>query len=403
MIVKLPQLAWHNPREHEFFLPDDWHVEVYNIAGYDRPAMNDVQIKEAITKPIGTAPIREIAKNKKEVVILFDDMTRITRAAKIVPFILEELAMAGIQDDQIRFMAAVGTHGPLNASDFVKKLGRDVVARFPVYNHNPFDNCTYIGTTSYGTKAYINAEVMHCDLKIGIGSVTPHGFAAFSGGGKIVLPGVASLETTLANHSLPLPPEKRRDYDANPRRRDMEEVAALAGLDIVVDCIVNMMGETVELFAGVREEVGKAAVEVASTHYLATQAQDMDIVIANAYVKAGEAGGVARGAVDSLADSGGDIVVLANSPEGGVSHYLMGRWGRTIGGKLSMKRPLAPQINHYIFYNEYPAKNSVVDVEPKEKALLISKWEDVVRALQEHHGEKARVAVYPSADIQYFG
>ena len=403
MIVKLLQFAWDDPREVDFPLPPSWQVEVHNIAGYDKPAMNDDQIKASITNLIGTAPIRELAKNKKEVVILFDDMTRITRAAKIVPFILDELAMAGIQDDQIRFMAAIGTHGPLNASDFVKKLGRDVVARFPVYNHNPFDNCTYVGTTSYGTKAYINAEVMHCDFKIGIGSVTPHGFAAFSGGGKIVLPGVASLETTLANHTLPVPTEKRRDYDANPRRRDMEEVAALAGLDIVVDSIVNMWGETVDLFAGVREEVGKAAVEVARTHYLATQAQDMDIVIANAYVKAGEANGVSRSAVDSLTKNGGDIVVIGNSPEGGISHYLMGRWGRTIGGKLSMKRPIASQINHYIFYSQYPAKTSVIDVEPEGKALLISRWDDVVQTLQEFHGEHATVAVYPSADIQYFG
>jgi len=402
MIVKLPQYAWDDPREVDFFLPDGWQVDVYNITGYDRPALSDNQIKASIANPLGTAPIRELARNKKEIVILFDDMTRVTRAAKIVPFILEELALAGIQDDQIRFIAATGTHGPLNTSDFVKKLGRDVVARFPVYNHNPFDNCTYVGTTSYGTKAYVNAEVMHCDFKIGIGSVTPHGFAAFSGGGKIVLPGVVSLETTLANHTLPVPPEKRRDYDTNPRRRDMEEVATLAGLDIVADCIVNMWGETAALFAGARQEVGKAAVQLASDHYLATQGQDYDIVIANAYVKAGEAGGVTRSAADSLNKNGGDIVVIANSAEGGVNHYLMGKWGRTIGGKLSMSRSIAPQINHYVFYNEYPAKNSIINVEPKEKALLLGKWDEVVQALVDFHGDNARVAVYPSADIQYF-
>ncbi|MFC1998295.1 lactate racemase domain-containing protein [Chloroflexota bacterium] len=403
MIVKLPQFAWDDPRFVDFPLPSSWQVEVHNIAGYDKPAMNDDQIKAAITNLMGMAPIRELARNKKEVVILFDDMTRVTRAAKIVPFILKELALAGISDDQIRFMAATGTHGPLNAIDFAKKLGADVVARYPVYNHNPHDNCTYVGTTSYGTKAYVNAEVMHCDFKIGIGSVTPHVFAAFSGGGKIVLPGVASLETTLANHTLPVPDETKRDYDANPRRRDIEEVAALAGLDVVVDCIVNMQGETVDLFAGARQEVAKTTVKVAKTHYLGTQAQDMDIVIANAYVKAGEANGVSIGVIDCLTKDGGDIVVIGNSPEGSVSHYLMGSWGRTIGGKLNMRRPIAPQINHYIFYSQYPTKTSVINVEPKEKALLMSRWDDVVNALLEYHGDHARVAVYPSADLQYFG
>jgi len=403
MIVKLPQLAWHNPREQDFFLPDDWQVEVNNIAGYNRSALNTDQIADSVKNPLGMAPIREVAKNRKEIVILFDDMSRPTQAASIVPFILEELAIAGAQDNQIRFMSAIGTHGPLSTADFVKKLGKEVVARFPVYNHNPFDNCTYVGTTNYGTKAYINAEVMHCDFKIGIGSVTPHGFAAFSGGGKIVLPGVASLETTMANHSLPVPAEKRRDYEANPRRRDMEEVAALAELDVVVDCIVNMWGETVALFAGKREEVGRAAVKEASTHYLATQAHNKDIVIGNAFIKAGEASGVARGLADSLTDSGGDIVVIANSPEGTVSHYLMGRWGRTIGGKLSMRRPIDSKINHYVFYSEYPTRNSVIDVEPQDKALLMSRWDDVVQTLNRFHGKSASVVVYPSADIQYFG
>ncbi|MBT7289170.1 MAG: DUF2088 domain-containing protein, partial [Chloroflexi bacterium] len=160
--VKLPQLAWDDPRDVDFPLPDNWDVKVNNIAGYNRPALTDDQIKTSITTLMGTAPIREQAKGKKEVVILFDDMTRITRAAKIVPHILEELALAGIKDDQIRFMAATGTHGPMNRWDYAKKLGADIVARYPVYSHNPYENCVYVGTTSRGTKVHINAEVMHC-------------------------------------------------------------------------------------------------------------------------------------------------------------------------------------------------------------------------------------------------
>ena len=188
-IVKVPQLAWYGTKELELPLPDSWQVEVCNMAGYNRPAMKPDQIKASISNPIGMPPIRELAKGKKEVVIIFDDMTRVTRVAEIVPFVLEELAEAGIPDDRIRFIIALGAHGAVNRLDFVKKLGEETVARFTVYNHDAFVNSTYVGTTTNcGTKVYVNEEVMKCDLKIAIGSVVPHPMGGFGGGGKIILP-----------------------------------------------------------------------------------------------------------------------------------------------------------------------------------------------------------------------
>jgi len=159
--VTLPQLPWHGTKELRLPLPDNWQVE-----------------------SIGIAPIREFARGKKEVVIIFDDMTRVTRVAKIVPFVLKELAEAGIPDNKIRFICGLGSHGTLNQLDFSKKLGKATIARFPVYNHNPFAHCTYVGTTNtYGTKLYINEEVMKGDLKIAIGLVVPHPVSGFGGGG----------------------------------------------------------------------------------------------------------------------------------------------------------------------------------------------------------------------------
>ncbi|GAJ08590.1 unnamed protein product, partial [marine sediment metagenome] len=171
------------------------------MAGYNRPAMKPDEIKASISNPIGIPPIKELAKGKKEVVIIFDDMTRVTRVAKIAPFVLEELAEAGIPDNRIRFIVALGLHSALWRQHFVKKLGEEVVSRFSVYNHNPFHNCTYVGTTStYKTRVYANEEVMKCDLKIAIGSVVPHPMSGFGGGGKIILPGVVSFETIDWNH-----------------------------------------------------------------------------------------------------------------------------------------------------------------------------------------------------------
>ena len=149
--VHLPQLAWYGNGELEIHFPPTWEVDICNMKGYRKRALSKTGFQKAFSKPIGTKPIRELARGKKEVAILFDDMTRPTRVAEIVPYVLEELRAAGVADEGIRFIAAVGAHGALNRLDFVKKLGEDVVCRFPVFNHNPYENCTLLGNTSRGT------------------------------------------------------------------------------------------------------------------------------------------------------------------------------------------------------------------------------------------------------------
>jgi len=137
-ILTLPQLAWYGDTALELPMPDGWQVEMCHMAGYDRPALTPDQIKVAVsTNLYGTPPIRELAKGKKEVVIIFDDMTRVTRVADIVPSVIEELEQAGIPDDRIRFIAALGCHGAMNRSDFIKKLGEAAINRFPVLTTTP--------------------------------------------------------------------------------------------------------------------------------------------------------------------------------------------------------------------------------------------------------------------------
>ena len=399
MNITLPQLAWHGSKRLNLSLPDGWKVEVYNMAGYNSPALKPAEIKRAITSPIGMPPIRELAKDKEEVVILFDDMSRVTRVAQIVPHLLEELASAGIPDDRIRFIAALGCHGAIDRFDFVKKLGEEVLARFPVYNHNPFENCIDIGTTSYGTRVSINTEVMKCDLKIGIGSIVPHIMAGFGGGSKILMPGVASVETISALHQLPT--TGMGIFSNNPLRLNIEEAAAMAGLDMKIDCLVNMWGETVALFAGSPKEAYAAGIARAKTHYLTPRATDKDIVIANTFAKVNESESGLITTMPAVSQRGGDIVLIANAPEGHAVHYLMGPFGKFIGGKRRLQIKLLPHVNHLIIYNEYPDLASTGYYEDTDRILLMNKWDDILGLLQELHGDKAEVAVYPNAEIQY--
>ena len=410
-IIRVPQLAWYETKELKLPLPDSWQVEVYNMAGYNRPAMKPDEIKTSISNPIGIPPIRELAKGKKEVVIIFDDMTRVTRVAKIVPSVLEELAAAGIPDNRIRFIVALGCHGALDRLDFVKKLGEEVVARFPVYNHNPFANCTYVGTTStYKTKVYVNEEVMGCDLKIAISSVVPHGGAGFGGGGKIILPGVVSFETIRHNHEAPRKDmNKHRGkpiigkgiFDNNPFRADIDEAATLAGLDVSINCIVNMWGETVSVYAGAMEPAYATAVQEAKTHYLTPKVEGKDIIIANNFGKVKFPGEGLAIAYPAVKTEGGDVVLIANSPEGSATHYLVGGFGKILQAKKRRRSEIPQHINHLINYTEYPDLAGGWHVGVSDKVLFMNNWDDILKLLQKSHGTDTKVAVYPNAEIQY--
>jgi len=408
-IITVPQLAWHGAKELMLPLPDGWQAETCNMSGYDRPKLGPDAIKDSIGSPLGMAPLREYARGKREAVIIFDDMARVTRVAGLVPAVLDELAAAGIGDSHIRFVAACGCHAAMNRADFAKKLGDDVMARFPVYNHSPFDNCVHAGTTTRGTEVCINAEVMKCDLKIGIGSVVPHIMAGFGGGNKLVLPGVASFESVLALHS------SRPGEDAsgstvtgmgatgnNPRRRDIDEAADIVGLDMKIDAIVNLWGETTAVFAGAPAPAYAAALEAARAHYLTPKAKECDVVIANTFAKANEAVSGVLVAYPSV-KRGGDVVLIANAPEGQITHYLMGPFGNEISGQLGLKMKVPEHVNRLIVFSEYPELSSRNYLEDSDKVLLVSDWNEVLKLLREKHGPGARVAVYPNADIQYCG
>ncbi|MCX7911904.1 MAG: lactate racemase domain-containing protein [Dehalococcoidales bacterium] len=402
--VVLPRLAWHGVKALELEVPSSWRLEVLPMAGAERPALTAEAIRETIAAPLGMPPLRECAKGRREVVIIFDDMTRVTRAAEIVPHVLAELGEAGIRDEQVRFIAACGCHGAMTRTDFAKKLGEEVLRRFPVYNHSPFDNCVYAGTTRRGTRVFISAEVMRCDLKIGIGSVVPHGMVGFGGGGKIILPGVASYETILAFHSTGSTQVELGAMGmiaVNPARQDIDEAVSMAGLDMKIDALVNMWGETVALFAGAPSAAFDAALDEAKRHYLTARARDKDIVIANTFAKASEAASGLPVAFPAVKQEGGDVVLIASAPEGQATHYLMGPFGKHIAGRLPLRVKVPPNVRRLFVYSDFPdlaARGYFADA---EKVVFADDLSKVITRLAEDHGDAARVAVYPSADIQY--
>jgi len=406
MKVKIPQLLWYGNTEMELSFPNSWSIFFCPMKGGEKKKLKTKEIEKAFLNPIGSKPIQELAKGKKEVVILFDDMARPTPIYEIVPFVLRELEKAGISDQQVRFIVALGAHGAQTANDFRKKLGEEVLDRFPVYNHHPFDYCTYLGKTSWGTPLSINREVMACDLKIGIGCIVPHSFSGFGGGGKIILPGVAHIDSIAYNHGTLVQEHPGcvgvGKIERNIPRLDIEEAARMARLDMKIDVLLNLRGEITGLFVGDPILEHQEGMRLAREVYSTTPAKNMDIVVVNAYSKPNECAIAPFIGIPSLKEEGGDLVVIANEPAGQVVHYLFGEFGRCGEGRLELPQPLPTKVKRFIVLSHFKDHVGACFFGQIPSILWVKRWEEVLDLLRSWWGNKANVAIYPDGTIQYF-
>ena len=414
MEATIPQLAWFGDSELKLKFPEEWNVSVQVMEGHGKKSVDKEEIVYAMRNPIGTKPLSRLAQGKKDVAIIFDDMTRPTKAYEVVPHVINELRKAGIKDDNIRFVCANGSHGVFDREDFVKKLGERVVESYPVFNHSPYANFVYSGRTKYGTPVEINVEVMACDLKIALGCIVPHPYFGYGGGAKIVLPGIASMRSICYNHGdlggLSTAQNHRKVHpscdlaygrvnEENILRLDSEEAAKMIGLDMIVNVLVDLRRNSTDIFAGDVIKAQREGVEVAEEHYRTPVLSEADVVISNAYSKASEAA-IASWPVLTLKD-GGDFVLVVNAPTGQVTHYVHGRWGTEVFGDLYLAPPsLLNRAGRIILFSEYHERQPWLELVPPEKTVKVKTWEEVMEELKNKHKHKAKVAVYPDATIQ---
>ena len=142
MRIALKHDLWGRDEAIQLDLPGRWNVSVLRMGGDSRRVLGNGAYRKAL------APLETALKGKKEICIIFDDLSRPTRTYQVLPHLLELLEKVDIRDEQVRFICALGTHAPVDNVAFRKKLGADILERFPVYNHNPYENCEYLGQTS---------------------------------------------------------------------------------------------------------------------------------------------------------------------------------------------------------------------------------------------------------------
>lgn len=386
--------------------PKGWSIEVRKMYGHDASPLADTQIRDAFAHPIGTPSIQELAKGVEgKIVVTCDDLSRPTPATRVFPFIMQELNAAGIADDQIFILSAVGLHHPMNHDAFLRKVGREMVAKYDCINHNPFRNFKNLGRTSRGTPLLVNEEFATADLRITVSGIKKHRWAASGGGGKAIVPGVASEETILWNHSITQTrrPEDRAIWKLqdNPERRDMQEAARMAQLDVSVNCNYNGKRELIGLHVGDVDTAWIEAVRLGyKMHATPIPHEKSDIVIVNAYPQADQ-GIDWWGAQESLRE-GGTAVALYHFPLGrAYLHYrqerMDGQW-RRLQGYPEKWWPVT-QAHNIIVYTDTLSRKHMLEYH--DRVEWVTRWDRLIDKLTQVHGDEATVTMYPCGPLQF--
>jgi len=244
------------------------------------------EVRRALAQPIGSPDLATLVRQRgKKTVILVDDYTRATPAAAVLRPLLAELNAAGVADEDITLLTALGTHRAMTETECAERYGADVVRRVRVVNHDWQDqaNLVELGRTKSGIPIVLNRRFLEAELKIATGNIIPHIYAGWSGGAKAVQPGISGGATTAMTHVIAaLNCTEILGAAENPVRREMEDIARQAGLDFIVNTVLNTDGSIVRVVAGDVVAAHREGVEWSKKVYAARVDRRPDIVLVSA-------------------------------------------------------------------------------------------------------------------------
>ncbi|MGA2590303.1 MAG: nickel-dependent lactate racemase [Bryobacteraceae bacterium] len=235
-----------------------------------KPGLSEHELVEAsLDHPIGSLRLEDLAKGKKNIVIISSDHTRPV-PSKIITAILLRRIRAAQPDANIKILVATGFHRPSTHQELIDKYGQEIVDHEQIVMHVSTDDAAMvkIGTLPSGGECIVNRIAVEADLLLAQGFIEPHLFAGFSGGRKSVLPGISSYKTILADHCSEFinSPEARPGIlQDNPIHKDMLYAAKTAGLKFIVNVVLNGDKEIIASFAGDLERAHAKGTEFLST------------------------------------------------------------------------------------------------------------------------------------------
>ena len=236
-------------------------------------------VRQALAEPIGTPRLREIVRPGEKIAIVTSDITRPMPTWTVMPALLDELYDAGAAPEDITLVFALGSHRGHTEAEKAHLAGERAWREITCVDLN-VEDCVHVGTTSRGTPVDIDRRVAEADRRICLGNIEYHYFAGYSGGAKAIMPGVSTRAAIQANHSRMVESAACAGHLAgNPVREDIEEAAAMVGVDFILNVVLDAHKEIIRAVAGDVTAAHRAGCAFLDTLYRKELPRRADIVL----------------------------------------------------------------------------------------------------------------------------
>ena len=268
-------------------LPEGFQYHVLEARSARPLADPERGLESALDAPVGTPPLVELARGRRTAAISVCDITRPAPNRQTLPHILRRLEQAGLRREDITILIATGLHRAATDAEIRQICGEETAASYRVLNHDArnLSQHRHLGSTASGTPVYVDERFVAADLHITLGFIEPHLMLGFSGGRKLVAPGLAAQETIKVLHSPKFMRDRRAvegSTEDNPLHRELLEIARMARHDFALDVALARDRSIAGVFAGDPERAHRCGVEFVSKVMLETLAAPVDAVITSA-------------------------------------------------------------------------------------------------------------------------
>jgi len=268
----------------EVNLPDDRVVGPLAIRPAPPLAEPEQAIAHALHHPIGSPSLAEIARGRKNACVLICDITRPVPNRLILPPMLRILEEQGIARQDILILVATGLHRPNEGAELDELVGPEIAARYRIENHHGKvrQEHDFLGTTPNGVPVWLDSRYVRADLKITTGLIEPHLMAGYSGGRKVICPGIAGLDTVEVWHGPRFLQHPRADcgiLDGNPVHEENTRIAQMAGCDFIVNVCLDESRRITWVGAGDMIQAWQEGVRFVEKVVKVPVSQPLDVVV----------------------------------------------------------------------------------------------------------------------------
>ncbi len=260
-------------------LPEDNLMGVLTANTVEYDLTGEDEVERALAEPIGAPKLEEVVKPGEKIAIVTSDITRPCPTWQIMPALLRHLYAAGVKREDITLVFALGSHRHHTPEEMQHLAGDLAYNEITCVDSNP-DDCINLGVTKSGTPVDITRVVAEADRRICLANIEYHYFAGYSGGAKSIMPGVSNRAAIQSNHSMMVRPEAHAGRLAgNPIREDIEEAAAICGIDYIVNVVLDEHKQIIKAVAGDVTAAHRAGCAFLDTLYRKEIVKKADIVL----------------------------------------------------------------------------------------------------------------------------